>query len=351
MSQSLLLNITTYCNALCEFCIVYDSLNKPELNMTDEQIFGALDKARTEGTVEVGYSGGEPSVHPRFVEFVQYATDAGFERQSINTNGLKFRKQKYCQEVIEAGMTSVDFSIHGYTDEVHDKLVARKGALQAIKEACGHLVELRKIHKFHLSATTVITRDNYRQLRDICVFLDELGFENIRLKYAYEGDLRHEAIINQVVPYEEVIPSILEALDYMAKRPGGFHVTHIPLCLLGTHAAFSNDFHRRSTLMVFRKEAVSGDAAHRFRKDGDACTRCQVRNLCTRLDGAYEEYHGRPDLVAFESHEEVEAMFQAAVDKYPIAATIIRYTHDAYNRNREAIDPKPVAVPVPVGSN
>ena len=39
MGQPLLLNTTTFCNAKCEFCIVNDWLNRPELNIDDEQVY------------------------------------------------------------------------------------------------------------------------------------------------------------------------------------------------------------------------------------------------------------------------------------------------------------------------
>ncbi len=55
MTAGLNLNTTMYCNALCPFCIVLDRLNRPELNMTDEQIDTALVQARAEGATHAGY--------------------------------------------------------------------------------------------------------------------------------------------------------------------------------------------------------------------------------------------------------------------------------------------------------
>jgi len=53
MTRGLNLNTTMYCNARCPFCIVLDRLNRPELNMTDEQIEAALVQARAEGATHV----------------------------------------------------------------------------------------------------------------------------------------------------------------------------------------------------------------------------------------------------------------------------------------------------------
>lgn len=348
MARFLLLNITTYCNALCRFCIVFDSLNNPDLNMTDEQIFGTLKQAREEGAEEVGYSGGEPSVHPRFIEIVRTAKELGYTRQSFNTNGLKLRKAKYCRELVAAGMSSIDFSIHGHTDELHDELVARKNALKSIREAMGHLRALKEEFNFHLSATTVITASNHGHLVDICRMLVDMGFGNIRLKYAYEGNLDHEVIKDHVARYQEVVPSIRAAIEFLAQRPQGFHITHIPHCLLGDHAAFSRDWEHRDTLMVFKREAEVGDAAHRFRKDGDVCGGCVVRNVCTRLDGKYQRYHGRPDLRPFKTMEDVEALFDRAEARFGVGASLVRRNREIVRRNIHAEDltPQPVAAPI-----
>jgi pyruvate-formate lyase-activating enzyme len=334
MGQPLLLNTTTFCNAKCEFCIVYDRLNRPELNMTDEQVYGALRQARENGSTEVGYSGGEPSIDPRIVDIVRYAKELGFTRQSMNTNGIKFKRRDFCEAILAAGLTSIDISIHGHTDELHDKLVVKRGALAAIREACGHLRELGKTHKFHLSATVVIARENHQFLREICVFLDSIGITHKRLKYAYEGNMSHDAIINQVAPYQDVVPSIKDALDYLATQRYGFYITHIPLCLLGEHAAFSQDFERRNAVMQFEDHKVFGDPAHYFRQDGDVCSTCAVSNLCTRLDGGYERFHGRPELLPFESHDQVEKMFTQAMARFPKAANHVRHTHQIYRQNR-----------------
>src|ERR1700690_3332116 len=75
MSWPLVLNTTMFCNAKCKFCIVYDKLNRPELNMADEQVHAPLRQSRARGSTEVGYSGGEPSIDPRIIDFVRYAKE------------------------------------------------------------------------------------------------------------------------------------------------------------------------------------------------------------------------------------------------------------------------------------
>lgn len=337
MARHLLLNITTYCNALCEFCVVLDSLNQPDKNMTDEQIFAEIDQAFADGATEVGYTGGEPSIHPRIIEVIQYATDKGATFQSMNTNGLKFKSYDFCKAIIEAGLTSIDFSIHGHTDELHNRLVQRKGAMQAIRQACDNLRRLKEEgYEFHISGTTVITQENHEHLLATMQLLEELGIENKRLKHCYEGNLSYDALVNQVPPYQMVASSVKDSLEYLAEKKYGFHVTHVPLCVLGEHAVFSRDFERQNARMVFKEKSLEGDAAHYFRKDGDECDRCVVANLCTRLDKQYQRFHGTPELTPFVSHAEVEAVFEEGQQKWPKFAGMIRRNLEMYRQNKGA---------------
>lgn len=346
--QSLLLNITTFCNAKCPFCIVGDSLNRAELNMTDEQIFGSVKKAREEGAWELGFSGGEPTLHPRLVEVIAYAKSLGYTHQSINTNGIKLKSAAYCRELLAAGLTSIDISIHGHTDELHDREVARPGAMAAIREACGHLRELKKEFRFHTSGTTVITNHNHTVMREICEFLDTLGIEHKRLKYAYEGYRINEAVIDQVAPYHQVVPSVQSALEYLSQGRWGFDVTHVPLCLLGDHAVFSSDYERREALMVFRKEAQLGDPAHYMRRHAPECEACVLKHQCTRLDRAYQAFHGQAALKAFETEAEVEALFARGLARWPGRQDIIGSALGHWHKNKGAADPGSTSVALPV---
>lgn len=340
------LNTTRMCNAKCRFCIVYETLNRPELNMTDEQVYEAMRRSRAEGATHAGYSGGEPSIDPRILDFVRYAKQIGFTHQSMVTNGIRFRKREFCEAILEAGLDSIDFSIHGHTDELHDTLVDRRGALEAIRQACAHLRELQKTRKFYMSATIVVTRDNHPFLPEICRFLDSLGIEGKRLKYAYEGNLTLEMVVEQVAPYEEVVVSLQRAFDYLMTQPGGFSVTHVPLCLLGEYAIFSEDFERREAVMAFRTHLARGDASQHYRTDGDECSRCVLAAVCTRLDAGYQKFHGRPQLRPFETEGEVETMFEAAARRFPNAANYVRQRREAFQRSRELTPPVEETIPL-----
>jgi len=338
----LLLNVTYFCNAKCPFCMVYDSLNRPELTMEVDEIYASMRQAREDGSVEVGYSGGEPTIHPAFLDFVRYANSLGYVHQQISTNGIRFKSAAFTRETIEAGVSSIDISIHGDDDELHDLLVAKKGALKAIRAACRHFEALRndaeffRAHPFVVGASVVVTRENAESLERISRFLtDELGIEHIRLKYAYVANTsRRQALVEQVAPYEDLVPHLKAANEYLSGRKHDFCFTHIPLCLMGDHLVFSKDFEQRTTVMAFHDKYEVGDPSHRNRRDSDMCDACVMRNLCTRLDESYEHYHGRPELQPF-THADVESVFLRAESRWPLRVPQIRATYRGYLENRD----------------
>ncbi len=332
--MSINLALTTFCNALCRFCMVTDILNRPELNLSDEQLQHALSTARDEGCTHVDYTGGEPSVHQRVVEIIEFARGIGYTHQSISTNGIKFKREPFCRRVIEAGLTCVDLSVHGHTDALHDELVSHPGALEAIRRACGHLTTIQQERAFELSSTTVITTRNYRHLREIAAMLDDLGVGNKRFKHAFEGQLTLELIGEQVPRYEDIVPHVVAAVDELAQRDSRIEVTHIPLCLLGDHAVFSRDFEfAQVDMFIWHIEgglARDQHAAYHHRATAKACERCVLRRRCTRLDAAYAEHHGEPELLPFESTADVEALFDRAEARFPGSERLVADTRAAF---------------------
>jgi hypothetical protein len=86
-----IIEVNTACNLDCPVCFA-DSGHAPDgFSLTLEQVESALDTfLRAEGDPEVVmFSGGEPTIHPLIVEFLQLATDKGIGLVTLNTNGIR----------------------------------------------------------------------------------------------------------------------------------------------------------------------------------------------------------------------------------------------------------------------
>jgi 7,8-dihydro-6-hydroxymethylpterin dimethyltransferase len=94
-----IIEITNHCNLECPVCIVQ---NKNNYMMSREEMTATIDGlVAKEGALDtVNLSGGEPTVHPDFLEFLDIAKRPEISRVSISTNGLRIATDyAFCQEL------------------------------------------------------------------------------------------------------------------------------------------------------------------------------------------------------------------------------------------------------------
>ena len=98
-----IIEITNHCNLECPICIVQ---NKNNYTMTREEFVATIDSLiEKEGTLDtINLSGGEPTIHPQFMEFLDLAQRPEIARVSISTNGLRIAAEMdFCRELAKRG--------------------------------------------------------------------------------------------------------------------------------------------------------------------------------------------------------------------------------------------------------
>jgi uncharacterized radical SAM superfamily Fe-S cluster-containing enzyme len=88
--------ITSACNLDCPICYVHNK-NEGAFHMGREEFAKILDHLATDhgGDVElVNFTGGEPTLHPHFLDFLEMSRAAGIHRVSICTNGIRLAKDE-----------------------------------------------------------------------------------------------------------------------------------------------------------------------------------------------------------------------------------------------------------------
>lgn len=131
------------CNLSCEFCYY-----KKQLSERDSlaQIKGRIDYIQAYGIEEIDLSGGESSVEPNWFAILDYCKGK-FNRISCLSHGGKFSNLEFAQRSHDAGLREILFSLHGFTEEVHDRITGKKGSfnnlLKAIANAHALGIEVR----------------------------------------------------------------------------------------------------------------------------------------------------------------------------------------------------------------
>lgn len=257
---------------------------------------------RKEGFDFVNFTGGEPTIHPDFIEIVKYAKKLGY-RIYVGTNGTMFAKEDFFLRVLPF-LDEVSLSVHGHTAQLHDALVGRKGAFRDIVAADANITTAGFRNKF---ANVVAVRNNFENLTDILEFLAKRGFSQIlfsNLAPEGMGLRRFKELSVLIAEWREKVPE----LAAIAKRYGvKIRFFGLPLCALGEHEFLSNDLFWDARVTTERDERsgkitladVAGDVPDRNRVKTDACGACNRAGICFGVFDEYVKNFGDDELKPF----------------------------------------------------
>ena len=79
------LEITSHCNQRCKYCFVQALRDGAQLSLSDLKLI--LEEGTALGHQRVHLTGGEPLLHPQFLELLDLIEDSPYEEVVINTNG------------------------------------------------------------------------------------------------------------------------------------------------------------------------------------------------------------------------------------------------------------------------
>src|SRR3984893_8794770 len=104
----LTVDLTNRCNMMCDPCFMDANQAGYVHELGWDEIQEILDNAlrfKPLRQMAVQFSGGEPTMHPMFLDAVRYARKVGYNSVQAATNGIEFAKSKeFCKKAFEAGM-------------------------------------------------------------------------------------------------------------------------------------------------------------------------------------------------------------------------------------------------------
>lgn len=122
------IDLTNRCNLKCPICFATSDasgyLYEPTFQQVKEMMLN-LYNLKPAMAVCLQFSGGEPTLHPEFLDIIREARKIGFGQIQIATNGITFNNEEFARKASEAGLNCLYLQFDGVTDDVYTKIRGR----------------------------------------------------------------------------------------------------------------------------------------------------------------------------------------------------------------------------------
>ncbi len=172
------LYLTAGCNLACNHCWITPRF------MRDGGTGGHLDLERLEqgivegkplGLASCKLTGGEPTLHPQFIELCQLLARHGLEMW-MESNGVLLTPEM-AREARRLGMTFCSISLDGATAQTHDHQRNVRGAFEGARAGIRALVDAG----IRVQAIFTLTRDNAHELFDVFTVARDFGCSSVKV--------------------------------------------------------------------------------------------------------------------------------------------------------------------------
>ncbi len=116
-------DLTSRCNLSCGVC--FADANRRPYELSFEQALATLRQLRAQRPAPafaVQFTGGEPTLHPRFLDIVASAQALGFSHIQVASNGVKLADPEFARRAREAGLQYIYLQMDGASDDVFVRL-------------------------------------------------------------------------------------------------------------------------------------------------------------------------------------------------------------------------------------
>jgi len=272
------------CNNNCRFCV--QAHKKRFGNRSTIDIKRDLEEAKKNNCEGVVFTGGEPTIRSDIFELVICAKNLGFKIIQLQTNARMLSYNKFCKEIIKAGVNEFSPAIHGHTAELHDYLTRAKGSFNQTVKAIKNLRELDQ----YIITNTVVVKPNYKHLPALARLLVKLRVDQFQFAFMH-------AVGNAYTYFNQMMPKVSLAAPYIKKGlqigiDNGIKVMAeaMSFCTMQGYEKYCSEFYMPKTEI---RDINSFDPSfEKTRKEYGKikfpqCKECKFDNVC---EGPWREY-------------------------------------------------------------
>lgn len=212
---TVILFVTSRCNAFCQTCFYHEELNQPG-DLTFDQL--AKVSRTMPAITDLWLSGGEPTLRRDLNEIIDtFVQHNQVKRVIIPTNAL-IKTRTY--EVVDHALTFhpqldlyLNVALDGY-GKTHDRIRGVPGNWEKALECIQYLYPLKDKFgdRFRLNVNTVVCSENYLEVEKLAEFM----WANYKLDGQYFNIIRGDTPVGDEI--KQVPPAILPSLYEFAAR-------------------------------------------------------------------------------------------------------------------------------------
>ncbi|MEM7448011.1 MAG: radical SAM protein [Myxococcota bacterium] len=279
-AKKLIMNVTYMCNNHCNFCAV-GTRTQIDGHPTRQREF--LEHYRQMGVDMVDFDGGEPSLNPELVPLIRYAKRIGYRRIHVTTNGRLCAYESYAQKLVESGITSLLFSVHGHDRRTHAHHV---GVAEAFDQTCEGIQNCVSLSppEVDMGMNITLTKHNYTKMQEVAELSWKLGLRWLNVQFLTPFGRATKELAPDM---DGAAAETMRLIDVWHERMK-LQVINLPFCFMpGYEQYVEGDLSKLSRHMLFvNNESVNLSkylAERRTKKD--VCARCPHACFC---GGFYE---------------------------------------------------------------
>ncbi|MFC1544799.1 tetraether lipid synthase Tes [Gemmatimonadota bacterium] len=138
------IDLTNRCNLNCPICFANANKLGRVYEPSKEEIMDMLRLYKTEQPVSgrmIQFSGGEPTLHPDFLDIIREAKELEYSHIQVASNGIKFANVEFTQKAADAGLHTIYLQFDGVDDRVYEQTRGRglmkykEGTVEAVRKA------------------------------------------------------------------------------------------------------------------------------------------------------------------------------------------------------------------------
>ncbi|MFC1715473.1 radical SAM/SPASM domain-containing protein [Candidatus Poribacteria bacterium] len=275
-------HVTSLCNARCKMCDMWKRSPKHTDDLSREEIFGMLDRAKEAGMVGYIAWGGEPLLREDLPEILQFAKKRKFLTMVV-TNGFLLADR--CKEI--APLTNLLYVSIDSNSSLHDEMRGVEGILKNAIDG----IKSCKREKVKVSINSVISSLNLDAVEGLCELSRELDvpivFEPMQIvsehnKHLKATDEELRIAFSKILKYKRAgyrVDSCTQYLQNFSKQKQ--YVCHTAKCYVtvdahGNITTCSENKNWGNIKERAFEELFSSIEFKEFCREAEKCNKCDI---------------------------------------------------------------------------